>query len=68
MGKQVQPAPVRSMFVRVPMLTGYASVRHVEVSRPIVEAILDGEKYYIDRKRLEGTESRRGRHRDLLAD
>ena len=40
------------------MLTGYASVRHVEVSLPIVEAILDGEKYYIERKRLEGTEIR----------
>ena len=43
------------------MLTGYASVRHVEVSLPFVEAILDGEKYYVERRRLEGTELRRAR-------
>ena len=43
------------------MLTGCASVRHVEVSLPFVEAILDGEKYYMERRRLEGTELRRAR-------
>ena len=52
---------MRSMFVRVLMLTGYASVRHVEVSLPFVEAILDGERSYVERRRLEGTELRRAR-------
>ena len=53
---------MRSMFVQVPMLTGYASVRHVEVSLPFVAALIaDGEKYYMEPKRLEGTELRRQR-------
>jgi hypothetical protein len=47
---------MRSMFVRVPELTGYASVRHVEVSLPFVAELIDGEKYYMGPKRLEGSE------------
>ena len=52
---------MRSMFVQVSLPTGYGSVRHVEVSLPFVAALLDGEKYYMQPKRLEGTELRRAR-------
>ena len=52
---------MRSMFVQVSLPTGYGSVRHVEVSLPFVAALLDGEKYYMEPKRLEGTELRRAR-------
>jgi hypothetical protein len=51
------------MIVRVPELTSYASVRHVEVSLPFVAELIDGEKYYMEPKRLEGTELRRYRAR-----
>src|SRR4051812_12544712 len=49
---------MRSMFVQVPMQTGYGSITHVEVSVPYVAALI-GEKYYMEPKRLEGTELRR---------
>jgi hypothetical protein len=50
------------MFVQVPLQTGYGSVRRVEVSLPYVaELIGDGEKYYLEPKRFEGTELRRAR-------
>ena len=35
---------MRSMFVQVPMLTGYGGVSHVEISVPYVAALI-GEKY-----------------------
>ena len=50
------------MFVQVPMLTGYGGVSRVEVSVPYVSALI-GEKYYMEPKRLEGTELRRHRSR-----
>jgi hypothetical protein len=55
--------PMRRMFIQTPMLTGYASIRHVEVSLPFVAELIDGEKYYMEPKRLEGTELRRHRAR-----
>jgi len=50
------------MFVQVPMLTGYGGVSRVEVSLPYAAALI-GEKYYMEPKRLEGTELRRYRSR-----
>jgi hypothetical protein len=48
---------MRHMVVVVPMQTGYAGVRYVEVSVPYVAALIaDGEKYYMEPKRLEGAE------------
>ena len=47
------------------MLTGYGGVSRVEVSVPYVAALI-GEKYYMEPKRLEGTELRR--HRVARAD
>jgi hypothetical protein len=55
---------MRSMVIRVPELTGYAAVRHVPVSVPYVEAILDYKKYTLpgdDAPRLEGSEGYRQR-------
>ena len=52
---------MRSMIVRVPELTSYATVRHVEVSLPFVAELIDGEKYYTEPKRLEGTERYRNK-------
>ncbi len=52
---------MRSMFVQVPMQTGYGGVRRGEMSLPFVEAILDGEKYFMEPRPLEGTELRRAR-------
>ena len=56
---------MRSMFVQVPMLTGYAGVVHVEVSVPYVAALIaDGGKYYMEPRRIDDdTEKRRHRHR-----
>ena len=45
------------------MLTGYAGVARVEVSLPFVAELVDGEKYYMEPKPLEGTELRRHRAR-----
>jgi hypothetical protein len=53
---------MRSMFVQIPMLTGYGGVSRVEVSVPYIAALI-GEKYYMEPKRLEGTELRRHRSR-----
>ena len=52
---------MRHMVVIVPELTGYASIRHVEVSLAHVPALVDGLKYMEpqDVPRLEGTELRR---------
>jgi hypothetical protein len=54
---------MRSMVIRVPELTGYAAVRHVAVSLPYAEVLLDGKKYRLpgDVPRLEGTEAYRAR-------
>ena len=54
---------MRHMFTQVPMLTGYAGVARVEVSLPFVAELVDGEKYYMEPRRLEGTELRRHRSR-----
>ncbi len=54
---------MRHMFTQVPMLTGYAGIAHVEVSLPFVAELVDGEKYYMEPRRLEGTELRRHRAR-----
>jgi hypothetical protein len=55
---------MRSMFIQVPMQTGYGQITRVEVAVPFVAALIaDGGKYYMERKRLEGTELRRYRHR-----
>ena len=53
----------RVMIVIVPELTGYASIRHVAVSLPLVPQLLDGKKYMEakDLPRLHGTELRRAR-------
>jgi hypothetical protein len=47
----------------VPLLTTYATVKHVDVSLPLVAALLDGEKYMDPRdvRPLEGQELRRAR-------
>ncbi len=52
---------MRSMFVQVPMQTGYGQITRVEVSLPYVAALIadDSGKYYMEPKRLEGTELRR---------
>ena len=54
---------MRSMFVRVPMQTGYGAVVQVEVSLPFVEFLVadsDG-KYYMKPMHIEdATERRRG--------
>jgi hypothetical protein len=40
------PAMVDTMVIRVPLLTTYATVKHVDVSLPLVACLLlDGEKY-----------------------
>jgi len=54
---------MRHMVVIVPELTGYASIRHVAVSLPLVPQLLDGKKYMEakDLPRLHGTELRRAR-------
>jgi hypothetical protein len=52
------------MVIRVPELTGYAAVRHVPVSVPYAEVLLDGKKYRLPDDvgpRLEGTEGYRAR-------
>jgi hypothetical protein len=55
---------MRSMLIQVPMLSGPAGVMLVEVSVPYVAALItDDGKYYMEPKRLEGTELRRYRHR-----
>ena len=53
----------RHMIVIVPELTGYATLRHIEVSLAHVPASVDGVKYMEPRDvpRLEGTELRRAR-------
>jgi hypothetical protein len=57
---------MRHMVVIVPMQTGYAGVRYVEVSVPYVAALIgDGEKYYMEPKRIEGAELRRQREPSL---
>lgn len=54
-----------SMICRVVELTGYAGVRHVDVSVPLVPQLLDGKRYFMNRSdlpRLEtDTERRRQR-------
>jgi hypothetical protein len=55
-----QRVSMRSMVTFVPELTGYAGIRHVEVSLPYVAELVDGRKY-MEPKRLEGTELRRHR-------
>jgi hypothetical protein len=54
---------MRHMVVIVAELTGYASIRHIEVSLAHVPALVDGVKYMEPRDvpRLEGTELRRAR-------
>ncbi len=54
---------MRHMFTQVPMLTGYAGIARVEVSLPFVAELVDGEKYYMEPRHLEGTELRRHRAR-----
>ncbi|MBR1237869.1 hypothetical protein [Bradyrhizobium sp. AUGA SZCCT0182] len=55
---------MRSMFVQVPMMSGPAGVRRVEVSVPLVPQLLDQGKYYMEPKRIDDeTEKRRHRHR-----
>jgi hypothetical protein len=56
---------MRSMFVQVPMQTGYGQVTSVEVALPYIAALIaDGGKYYMERKRIDdATERRRYRHR-----
>jgi hypothetical protein len=52
------------MICRVVELTGYAGVRHVDVSVPLVPQLLDGKRYFMKRSdlpRLEGTELYRAR-------
>ncbi|WP_161850234.1 hypothetical protein [Bradyrhizobium sp. CCBAU 051011] len=51
------------MVIVVPELTGYATLRHIEVSLAHVPALVDGVKYMEPRDvpRLEGTELRRAR-------
>ena len=53
------------MFVQVPLLTGYGGITRVEVSLPYIAALIaDGEKYYMEPKRIEDdSERRRHRHR-----
>ena len=38
---------MQAMIILVPELTGYASVRYVEVSLPLVAELVDGRKYYM---------------------
>ena len=46
------------------MMSGPAGVRLVEVSVPYVAELVDGEKYYMEPKRLDdATDQRRYRHR-----
>jgi len=55
---------MRRMVVIVPELTGYASIRHIEVSLPYAAQLIDGVKYMLpqDVKLPEGdTERRRQR-------
>jgi len=49
---------MRTMVIRVPELTSYATVRLVAVSLPYVAELVDGRKYYMpaDLPRLQGTE------------
>jgi hypothetical protein len=57
---------MRSMFVQVPMQTGYGQITRVEVSLPYCGLLVaDSEgKYYMEPKRLDdATERRRHRHR-----
>jgi hypothetical protein len=57
-------AVMRRMVVIVPELTGYASIRHIEVSLPYAAQLIDGVKYMLpqDVKQPEGdTERRRQR-------
>jgi hypothetical protein len=51
---------MHSMFVQMPMPSGPTGVMLVEESVPYVAALIaDGEKYYVEPKRLEGSELRR---------
>ena len=52
---------MRRMVIIVPELTGYATLRHIEVSPAHVPALVDGAKYMEpqDVPRLEDTELRR---------
>jgi hypothetical protein len=54
---------MRRMVTIVPELTGYATLRHIEVSLAHVPALVDGVKYMEpqDVPRLDGTELRRAR-------
>ena len=55
---------MQSMVIRVPEITGYAGIRHVDVSLPYVAELVDGVKYRTpsdDMKPLEGTEAYRQR-------
>jgi hypothetical protein len=54
---------VATMVIRVPLLTTYAAVKHVDVSLPLVACLLDGEKYMDPRdvRPLAGQELRRAR-------
>jgi hypothetical protein len=56
---------MRRMVVIVPMLTGYAMLRHIEVPLAHVPALVDGVKYMEPRDvpRLKGSELRRRAHR-----
>jgi hypothetical protein len=57
------PAMVATMVIRVPLLSTYATVKHVDVSLPLVACLLDGEKCMDPRnvRPLEGQELRRAR-------
>jgi hypothetical protein len=52
-----------TMVIRVPLLTTYATVKHVDVSLPLVPCLIDGEEYMDPRdvRPLEGQELRRAR-------
>jgi hypothetical protein len=56
---------MRSMIIRTPMQTSYVGVKHIAVSLPRVEAIMDGKNYLEpeDVPRLQGTELRRAPRR-----
>jgi hypothetical protein len=36
---------MRHMVIQMPEFTGYAGIRHVAVSLPLVDALIDGVKY-----------------------
>jgi hypothetical protein len=60
---------IATMVIRTPLLTGYASVRHVDVSLPLFACLIDGKKYMDPRDvpPLEGQELRRARAPSLCS-